>query len=119
MDYKFKQGTFTLATMAVIMVISVVVIVNWQTISRRINKTKPQGEASISVALENAEEAYENATKKGNFSGTQIGNDLYGWMRDEKFFESGDKAEEMESRMVTEIVPVDSYDRSGQRLEEK
>ena len=119
MDYKFKQGTFTLATMAILMVISVVVIVNWQTISRRINGSKKLSEAEISAAVEYAEEAFEVAETKGNFNGTQIGNDLYAWMNDKDFFDSGDRVEIMEQRIVTEKTPVKKINNEGTGREER
>ncbi len=100
MDYKFKQGTMAVAAAVVLMVLSVVVIANWRTISNRLGISKHGNPTAVSEAASAAEEALQVAVESGNFSGVQIGNDLYAWMNDENFFDDSDSLEEVGNRII-------------------
>lgn len=102
MDYKFRQGMILIASLCILTVLGIVLMANWKSISRRVNKTnKPVTESSVSVS-DTVEETINSSTGTF-FKGNQVGNDLSAWKSDPSFFVNdfedtsllpGDKASE-------------------------
>ena len=106
MDYKYRQIAIAVATCVVLMVVTVVFISNWQTISRKFKKNETTSSIVVETAVSEADAALESAVKTGNFTGVMVGSDLYAWMNDESFFDSDEKPEEIEKRVTKEVIPA-------------
>lgn len=100
MDYNFKRGTIGITVVLSLMIISIVVIVNWDSISK---KTKP-----VSASVETVEEKTEAPSFSPSetfFGGTQKSADLSAWKNDETFFCDESKLYETKERVKIEVVP--------------
>lgn len=118
MDYRFKQGSIAIATAFILMIISVVIIANWRTISNKLGANKHSA-LSVSTATSEAEVALEVAEEKENLQGVRVGNDLYAWMADEDFFDDGKSVEEIERRIIEEVENVRPIKDDGTGREER
>lgn len=111
MDYKFRQNGLVLSAVIVLMVVSIVVIANWRTISRSLGRTQSNVQPETTVAVSDTELSVEEVetikdVANASYDGKQLGNNLYAWRNDDAFFDSDITLEEVEKRIVTEVIPA-------------
>ena len=83
MDYKFKQSTIVVSVFSILMIVLVVIIANWKTISK--HSSSQVSNSSTSDVVE-TEEIEIPMTSDTFFGGTRLGNDLSAWKNDPAFF---------------------------------
>lgn len=111
MDYKFRQNGIVISAAIVLMVVSIVVIANWRTISQSFGRKTSTNVTETTVAVADEDISVPEAetiknVAKATYDGPQIGNNLYAWKNDDSFFDSELIMDEVERRIVTEIIPA-------------
>ena len=106
MDYRFKQSTVVIAIMSVLMIISIVIIANWRTLSgKKNNKAEPSVSEPEAVVTESSSDTF--------FKGTRLGNDLDAWKNDETFFDKDFKGSSEEETSDVSLNDISGNDVSG------
>ena len=102
MDYRFKQSAILIASLVVLLVLSVVLISNKGTIKRRVNAAS---KSSVSVET-SVPDPVIDAGVETFFKGTQVGDDLSAWKNDALFFEDEYK-EKVRDKITVDVSAND------------